>query len=131
MSVVAASRSETTKVFTTSSWWILAIVLALYVGSLAGGMAWLFGALATGQLTGETAGAPPIEASTLPLTMFSIASSVGYVFPLLVGTLMVPSLPRVTSLPSGTVTGPPSPITGRPPTVMAPVPSTCKSPRRV
>ncbi len=89
MSVVAASRSETTKVFTTSSWWILAIVLALYVGSLAGGMAWLFGALATGQLTGETAGAPPIEASTLPLTMFSIASSVGYVFPLLVGTLMV------------------------------------------
>ena len=89
MSVVAASRSETTKVFTTSSWWILAIVLALYVGSLAAGMSWLFGAISTGQLTGDTAGAPPVDASSLPLTMFSIATSVGYVFPLLVGTLMV------------------------------------------
>ena len=33
MSLLAATRSEGTKVFTTSTWWILAIVLAAYVGS--------------------------------------------------------------------------------------------------
>lgn len=90
MSLIAATRSETTKVFTTSVWWILAIVLALYVGGTAAGLTWLFGALSTGLITPDAAGgAPPVAGGDLALTMYSIASSVGYVFPLLIGTLMV------------------------------------------
>ncbi|NLA09715.1 MAG: ABC transporter permease [Microbacteriaceae bacterium] len=89
MSLLAATRSEGTKVFTTSTWWILAIVLAAYVGSTAGGLAWLFGAVQTGLVGADAAGgAPPVAPGALPLTMYSIASSIGYVFPLLIGTLM-------------------------------------------
>lgn len=90
MNLTAATRSELTKVFTTAIWWILVIVLVLYVGLLAAGMSSLFGALSTGQL-GAEGGAPPPPAGDLPLTMYSIATSIGYVFPLLVGTLMVTS----------------------------------------
>ena len=32
MSLTAATRSETTKQFTTSIWWVLAVVLFAYVG---------------------------------------------------------------------------------------------------
>lgn len=92
MSLQAATRSEVTKLFSTATWWILAIVLAGYVGSTAGGLAWLFGALQSGALPAETSGgAPPVDAGALPLTMYSVASSIGYVFPLLIGTLMATS----------------------------------------
>ncbi|MGC5171840.1 ABC transporter permease [Microbacterium sp. DT81.1] len=88
--MTAAIRSELTKVFTTAIWWILAVVLVLYVGMLAAGMAGLFGALSTGQL-GSEAGSPPPDPAGLPLVMYSIATSIGYVFPLLIGTLIVTS----------------------------------------
>ena len=92
MSLLAATRSEVTKVLTTSTWWILAVVLVAYVGSTAGGLSWLFGALQTGALpTDATTGAPPIAPGTLAPTMYSVASSIGYVFPLLIGTLMATS----------------------------------------
>lgn len=92
MSLLAATRSEGTKLFSTASWWILALVLAAYVGSTAAGLTWLFGALSTGMLgPGASAGAPPVDAGALPQTIYSIASSIGYVFPLLIGTLMVTS----------------------------------------
>lgn len=87
MSLVASTRSETTKVFTTSAWWVLAIVLVLYVGGLAGGMGALFTAITTGQL-GADGSAPPVSEEALPATLYTIATSIGYVFPLLVGTLM-------------------------------------------
>ena len=88
MSLVAATRSETTKVFSTAGWWILAIVLVLYVGSTAAGLAFVFAASASGDLTGG-AGAPPIPADGLAPVLYSIGGSIGYVFPLLIGTLMV------------------------------------------
>lgn len=92
MSLQAATRSELTKLFSTSTWWILAIVLAGYVGSTAGGLAWLFGALQSGVLPAEASGgAPPVDEGALALTMYSVASSIGYVFPLLIGTLMATS----------------------------------------
>ena len=56
MSLVNASRSELTKQFTTAIWWILGLVLLVYVGSTAGGLAATFGALATGALGGAVAG---------------------------------------------------------------------------
>ena len=88
MSLVAATRSETTKVFSTTAWWILAIVLVVYVGSTAAGLAFVFGASASGDLPGAT-NTPPIPADGLAAVIYSIGGSVGYVFPLLIGTLMV------------------------------------------
>ncbi|MCR2793414.1 ABC transporter permease [Microbacterium sp. zg.Y625] len=87
MSLVGTVRSEKTKQFSTSSWWILAIVLVVYVGSTASALAFFFAASATGQLGG--ADAPQMPAETLPPLLYSLATAMGYVFPLLIGTLMV------------------------------------------
>lgn len=86
MSLAAATRSETTKQFTTAMWWVLAIVLAVYVGFTAAVLGFVFSAAATGSLPGE---GPPLPEEGLAATLYSTATSVGYVFPLLIGTLMV------------------------------------------
>jgi len=88
MSLTAATRSETTKQFSTAMWWILAIVLAVYVGFTAAVLGFVFSALATGSLPGN---APPMPEDGLPGVLYSTATAVGYVFPLLIGTLMVTS----------------------------------------
>ena len=44
MSLARATSSELTKQFTTSMWWILALILFLYVGVTAGGLAGVLGA---------------------------------------------------------------------------------------
>ncbi len=87
MSLVTASRSELTKQFTTAIWWILGIVLVIYVGLTAAGFALLLTSLATGALGGTET--PLVPSDTLPAVIYSTATSFGYVFPLLVGTLMV------------------------------------------
>lgn len=89
MSIAHATRSELTKQFTTSMWWILGIVLFVYVGMTAGGLAATFGALASGSLPGGSAGSAQLPAEMLPPIIYSIATAVGYVFPLLIGTLLV------------------------------------------
>ena len=86
MSLAAATRSETTKQFTTSIWWVLAIVLVAYVGFTAAVLGFIFTASAAGTLPGD---APQIPAEGLSATLYSTATAVGYVFPLLIGTLMV------------------------------------------
>lgn len=86
MSLTAATRSETTKQFSTAMWWVLAIVLAVYVGFTAAVLAFVFAASATGTLPGN---APELPEEGLAETLYSVATSVGYVFPLLIGTLMV------------------------------------------
>lgn len=89
MSLVRATRSELTKQFTTSIWWVLAIVLFLYVGTSAAGIAGAFAALASGSLPADATNGPVIPAETLPPIVYSIATAVGYVFPLLIGSLVV------------------------------------------
>ncbi len=89
MSLVRATRSELTKQFTTSIWWVLAIVLFLYVGTSAAGIAGTFAALASGSLPADATNGPVIPAETLPPIVYSIATAVGYVFPLLIGSLVV------------------------------------------
>lgn len=88
MSLTAATRAETTKLFSTNIWWILAIVLFVYVGFTAGVLAFVFSMSATGGLPGE-ANAPALPEEMLPAPVYSVATAVGYVFPLLLGTLMV------------------------------------------
>jgi len=88
MTLLNATRSELAKQLSTSTWWILALVLLVYVGATAGGLAVLFGATATGSLPGGDA-APPVDGSGLPPLIYSLATAIGYVFPLLIGVLMV------------------------------------------
>lgn len=88
-SLANSTRSELTKQFTTSMWWILGLVLFVYVGLTAGGLAATFGALASGALPAEAANSPALPPDMLPPLIYSIATAVGYVFPLLIGTLMV------------------------------------------
>lgn len=88
MSLVHASRSELTKQLTTSIWWILALVLFVYVAVTAASLGFVFAASATGALAGN---APQIAPDAVAPLLYGLASSVGYVFPLLIGTLMVTS----------------------------------------
>lgn len=86
MSLVAATRSEITKQFTTSMWWVLAIVLVAYIAFSASSLAFVFAASSAGALAGD---APQLPADALPPLLYSSATAMGYVFPLLIGTLIV------------------------------------------
>ncbi len=89
MSLAAATRSEVTKTFTTAGWWILALVLVVYVGSSAGGLGFVLAATASGNLGDVGTGMGGIDGSVVAGVIYSLAASLGYVFPLLIGTLMV------------------------------------------
>ncbi len=80
-------RAETAKVTSTRMWWILALLLFVYILSTAGGLGALFGAGSSGSLPSSTAGVVPTE-GLAPL-LYSFASSIGYVFPVLLGALAV------------------------------------------
>lgn len=82
---IAGVRSELTKFLTTRMWWILAIVLFAYIGLLSGGLGALFGAISTGKITSSSGNTPHF--GTLAPLVYSFATSVGYVFPLLLGAL--------------------------------------------
>ena len=84
--------AEFSKILTTRMWWILALVLFGYITLLAGGLAALFGGLESGAISpdavntgGGSAGLTGL--GSLPPLIYSFASSVGYVFPVLLGAL--------------------------------------------
>jgi len=87
MSLAASTRSEITKQFTTAGWWILGVVLVGYVAFTAAALAFTLGGTATGLIGGGD-GLPQLREGLAGL-LYSLASSVGYVFPLLIGTLIV------------------------------------------
>ncbi|MGN8245974.1 ABC transporter permease [Cellulomonas soli] len=88
----AAVRTEYRKVVTTRLWWILLGAMAVYMAFLAGVMAW---ALVAGNAT--TTGPDGTEqdlvltSEAIVRTVYTIAVSFGYVFPLVVGALSVSS----------------------------------------
>ena len=87
---IRAINAEFAKLFTTRMWWVLSLVLFLYIALLAGGLSWLFGGIQSGAITprGGTGGASTApELNNLPALIYSFASSVGYVFPILFGAL--------------------------------------------
>ena len=86
MTVATVTRSEFTKFFSTSLWWVLGLVLVVYIASTAGALAFVFGAVSNGTLPGD--GAPVPTEGVAPL-LYSLAASVGYVIPLIMGTLIV------------------------------------------
>jgi ABC-2 type transport system permease protein len=85
-----AIGSEFQKVLTTRMWWLLAILLVAYVAFLAGGLGAFFGWAVenpdAASRTGNTQLPPGAELAPL---LYSFASSVGYVFPVLLGALAV------------------------------------------
>jgi hypothetical protein len=83
---IAGVVAEFEKILTTRLWWILALVLFGYVALAAGGLGGLFGALSTGKLA-SSSGQTPQFGALAPL-LYSFASSVGYVFPVLLGALV-------------------------------------------
>lgn len=84
--VIAATRAEFAKVFTTRIWWILLIILGGYVALLSGGLGLLFGATSQGLL-GASEGVEGMPTTGLATMIYSTATSIGYVFPLLLGAL--------------------------------------------
>ena len=90
MSAIRAVGSEFEKVFTTRMWWLLAILLVAYVAFLAGGLGAFLGWATenpdAAASTGNTAVPPGADLAPL---IYSFASSVGYVFPVLLGALAV------------------------------------------
>lgn len=73
-------RSELLKISTTRAWWLLALILFVWVGFTAAGIAALGGVLVDQSqgLIGEEA---------IPSLVYSSVTAVGYVFPLLFGAL--------------------------------------------
>ncbi|WP_353828721.1 ABC transporter permease [Agromyces sp. SYSU T0242] len=83
--------AEFQKVFTTRMWWLLALVLVAYVAMLAGGLGAFFGWTLENPEQAASAGGTttlPPGADLAPL-LYSFASSIGYVFPVLLGALAV------------------------------------------
>jgi ABC-2 type transport system permease protein len=87
VSLVSATRAEFAKLFTVRLWWILALVMFAYVGLAAGVLAGVFSGLQ--NMTGPNA--PPIDLSGVHLIAYSAASSIGFVFPVLLGALSATS----------------------------------------
>lgn len=87
--MIDAIRSEVLKLTTVRLWWILLLVLVGYVGFTAALLAGLFGAL--GEQLSSSPGAPQLPPEALPPLIYSVATAVGYVFPLIFGALSVTS----------------------------------------
>jgi hypothetical protein len=84
-SFIAGVHAEFTKLLTTRMWWLLAIILFVYIALIAGGLGALFGGVGSDALAGGRPGAPALGA--LAPLIYSFATSVGYVFPVLLGAL--------------------------------------------
>ncbi len=89
--VVQAIRSEAIKLSTLRMWWVLAIIMVGYVGFTAGLLGGVFGAMADDLAAAAGAPAPPgapsFGAADIPPIVYSVATAIGYVFPLILGVL--------------------------------------------
>lgn len=82
----AAIGAEVQKLTSVRLWWVLAAILFGYVALVSGGLGALFGGIETGKIGGgEAHGLPP--GFPVVTTVYSFATSIGYVFPVLLGAL--------------------------------------------
>ena len=94
--MIAAIRSEAVKLTTTRLWWVLVLIMVGYVGFTAALLAGLFGAL--GDQLAAQPDAPQLPPETIPPVVYSAVTAVGYVFPLILGTLAITSEVRYQTL---------------------------------
>lgn len=78
--MILAIKAEFRKLFTTRMWWILALVMLSYLAVLSFGMASLFTLVGGDDLAGAE--------REIAIMVYSLASPLGYVFPLLIGSLL-------------------------------------------
>lgn len=83
MSLARALAAEFRKVFSTRIWWVLALVLFGYVGFNTAAIGFAF------TLAPDGGGMPPFAPEMLTALVYSLATSTGYVFPVIFGALMV------------------------------------------
>jgi ABC-2 type transport system permease protein len=86
MSFVNAVRAEFAKVLTVRLWWVMLLILIGYVAFISALLAVLFGALGD-QLAASGGNVPTLSGDQLHLLIYSNATSIGYVFPVLFGAL--------------------------------------------
>ncbi|NMR20822.1 ABC transporter permease [Cellulomonas fimi] len=87
--MTAALRTEYRKLVTTRMWWILLLAMAAYMAFLAAIMAYVLSTdptAATGGLPTGTEPAP-LDPEAVARTIYTLATSLGYVFPVIVGAL--------------------------------------------
>ena len=89
MNFTGTLRAEFVKLVSTRLWWVLALILFFYVAFTAGILAGVFGGL--GDQIAASGQAPQIPADELHQIVYSVASTVGYVFPVLLGALATTS----------------------------------------
>jgi ABC-type transport system involved in multi-copper enzyme maturation permease subunit len=85
-----ALRTEYRKLVTTRMWWVLLLAMAAYMALLAAILAFTLvqdPTAGTGSLTGAAGEVPPLPAEELARTVYTLATSLGYVFPVVVGAL--------------------------------------------
>lgn len=82
----AALRAEWRKLVSTRMWWLLAIVLFGYLAFLGGVMAF---SLTTdpSSMTGGLGSVTTLDGRVIAQTVYTLAVSLGYVFPLVIGAL--------------------------------------------
>jgi ABC-2 type transport system permease protein len=84
VSFINALKAEFAKLLSTRLWWVLMIILVVYVTSMAAMLAAIFGGLPE---LAEAGGMPPLPPEVVSPLVYSTASSIGYVFPILLGAL--------------------------------------------
>ena len=77
----AALVAEYRKLLSTRMWWVLLLALAGYLGFMGGVMAL---SLTTAPQPGEGL---PVEGAELAAAVYSLINAIGYVFPLVIGSL--------------------------------------------
>jgi len=84
--LVPALRSELRKVLSTRMWWLLALVLLAYLAFLGAVMGF---SLTTDpeSMTGGLGTVTELDGRTVAETVYTLAVSLGYVFPLVIGAL--------------------------------------------
>ncbi|WP_435746721.1 ABC transporter permease [Nocardioides sp. SYSU DS0663] len=80
----AALLAEYRKLVSTSTWWWLLLVMAAYLGFI--GL--VMGFSMTVEVPAE-AGVPAMDGAAAATTTYSLVSAIGYVFPLVVGSLAI------------------------------------------
>lgn len=87
--MISAIRAELAKQTTTRMWWVMVLMLFAYVAFTSGVLAFVLAAAATGRL--EDTATPALPPDGLAKLLYSTGTAVGYVFPLMIGSLMVTS----------------------------------------
>lgn len=81
----AAIKAEFRKLFTTRMWWILLLIMVAYLGFMGLLMSSLF------VFIDDDLGVGVSESRQMAILLYSFASPLGYVFPLLIGSLLFTS----------------------------------------